>query len=256
MARSESGPAQGVASPRQPELVYRDADLLVLNKPSGLPTTSPDGAGCLASWARKYDRAAPYMHPSSRLDSEVTGLVTFARTQRAIAALNQARKQGRYERLYLALSAKPPEPARGAWHWAIDKDPRNPKRRVALPAGGGRGVQAHSRYAVLFARPEVTLLALHPQTGRTHQLRVHASAAGSPLLGDKHYDGSTRIVLTDGRVVRAPRVMLHCARVVLPAIAAEGVIELVAEVPSDMCEVFVRLGGERARLAREAWSVA
>jgi 23S rRNA-/tRNA-specific pseudouridylate synthase len=243
--------------PEQPALsvVHRDLDLLVLNKPAGLPTTSPDGSGCLASLARELDPDAPRMHASSRLDAEVTGLVTFARTDRAIASLLAARQAGTYQRFYLGLAARAPQPAEGDWRWAIAKDPRNPRRRIARPDGSAGAVTAWSRYRVLCALPQVTLLLLRPQTGRTHQLRVHASAAGAPLLGDKHYAGPTRLVLPDGGVLRAPRVMLHCARLVLPGIAAAQPLTLDAEVPRDLRELFVSLGGDPVTLRPEAWGV-
>jgi 23S rRNA-/tRNA-specific pseudouridylate synthase len=233
-----------------PTVVHRDADLLVLYKPAGLPTTSPDGEGCLASLARALDPDAPRMHASSRLDAEVTGLVTFARTDRAIAALTAARRQGKYGRFYLALASSAPQPERGEWHWEIAKDPRNPRRRVAQPAGSGRGAHASSRYEVLCTLSHAALLGLRPETGRTHQLRVHAAEAGVALLGDKHYAGPMRVVLADGRVLRAPRVMLHCARLTLPGIASAAPLTLDADVAQDMSELFAQLGGDPELLRR------
>src|SRR4051794_20154428 len=127
----------------EPRVVHRDDDLLVIDKPSGLATTSPDGENCLASWARAHDPDAPRMHASSRLDAEVTGLVTFARTTRAIQQLTAARAAGRYRRFYLGLARQPPEPPDGEWRFPIGRDPRDPRRRVALPSGAtvraGRG---------------------------------------------------------------------------------------------------------------------
>jgi 23S rRNA-/tRNA-specific pseudouridylate synthase len=237
-------------------VVHRDADLLVLHKPSGLPTTSPDGSGCLASMARALDPAAPRMHASSRLDAEVTGLVTFARTDRAIASLMAARQAGTYQRFYLALASRAPEPAEGEWHWAIAKDPRNPRRRVARPDGAAGAVTAHSRYRVLRVQPSAALLLMRPETGRTHQLRVHASEAGAPLLGDKHYGGPMRVVLADGGVLRAARVMLHCARLQLPGIANAEPLTLDAQVPDDMRGLFVQLGGDARDLLAQTWAPA
>jgi 23S rRNA-/tRNA-specific pseudouridylate synthase len=233
-----------------PTVVHRDADLLVLDKPAGLPTTSPDGDNCLASTARVLDPGAPRMHASSRLDAEVTGLVTFARTDRAIEALTAARRQGTYGRFYLALASRAPEPERGEWQWEIAKDPRNPRRRIAQRAGSGRGAHASSRYEVLCTLSHAVLLGLRPETGRTHQLRVHAAEAGAPLLGDKHYGGPMRVVLADGRVLRAARVMLHCARLTLPAIASAEPLTLTAEVARDMSELFAQLGGDPELLRR------
>jgi hypothetical protein len=113
-------------------ILHRDADLLVLFKPSGLPTTSPDGRGCLTEIAAQLDPSAPRLHASSRLDAEVTGLVTFARTTRAIEGLLAARKAGQYERYYLGLATGPLSPAAGELNWPIDRDPRDLRKRITL----------------------------------------------------------------------------------------------------------------------------
>jgi 23S rRNA-/tRNA-specific pseudouridylate synthase len=220
------------------EIVHRDEDLLVLFKPAGLPTTSSDGLGCLAALARELDPTAPHLHASSRLDVEVTGLVTFARNRAANERLLAARKAGTYRRLYLALATRAPEPPEGEWRWEIARDPRNQNRRLALPEDSGRGAVAHTHYRLLDAAPAAAGLLLRPETGRTHQLRVHAAAAGLPLLGDKQYGGPVQLVQSDGRVLRASRVMLHCARISLP-----GDRSFDAPAPSDMCELFAKLGG-------------
>jgi 23S rRNA-/tRNA-specific pseudouridylate synthase len=90
---------------------------------------------------------------------------------------------------------------------------------------------------------QAALLYLRPRTGRTHQLRVHASQAGAPLLGDRHYGGPLRVVRPDGRVVSARRVMLHCARLVLPGLAGGGELVVTAQPPEDMRAVWRALGG-------------
>ncbi|HEX7479716.1 MAG TPA: pseudouridine synthase [Polyangiales bacterium] len=232
-----------------PRVVHRDDDLIVFDKPTGLPTTSPDGGRCLASLARGLDPQAVRMHPSSRLDAEVTGLVTFARSDRGIRALLHARGVGAYQRCYVGLCASAPEPPTGELRWAIGKDPRDPRRRQALPEGSKHGVNALSGYELVASAQAAALLLLRPQTGRTHQLRVHICAAGAPLLGDKHYGGATRVVLADGRVVRARRVMLHCARVVLPSLTGEGQLLLRAPIPDDMAQLWRELGGDAAVLS-------
>jgi 23S rRNA-/tRNA-specific pseudouridylate synthase len=80
-----------------------------------------------------------------------------------------------------------------------------------------------TRYRVLARSPHAALLWLEPITGRTHQLRVHLAHAGSPLLGDRPYGGSPRVVLDDGSAYAARRVMLHCFALRLPALRAAGV---------------------------------
>src|SRR5262249_7674470 len=96
-------------------------------------------------------------------------------------------------------------------------------------------------------QPLAAALLLRPETGRTHQLRVHAARAGSPLLGDKHYGGEQRRVLPDGRVLRAARVMLHSSRVRLSLAGAEP-LTIDAPLPDDLGELWGKLGGEPAAL--------
>lgn len=258
--RARRGPERSRAP--EVEVAHRDAHLLVLRKPAGLATTSPDpSAECLASIARRLDPEAPKMHPSSRLDRDVTGLVTFARTERAIEALLAARREGRYARTYVALVAGAPAEAAGRWTWSIAIDPRDARHRVALDppadgeaARGERAQAASSRWErrAIAGDGAQALLALYPETGRTHQLRVHAARAGHPILGDVAYGGAQRVVLADGRVVSARRVMLHCARLALPDVArGEGEIVLRSAVPDDMARAWVGVGGDRAALAIE-----
>ncbi len=222
-------------------VVHRDEQLLVLHKPPGLPTTSPDGRNCLVAEARRLDPRAPRLHPSSRLDAEVSGLVTFARTRRATRALLDARASGRYGRLYVGIASATPGPAEGRWEGAIGIDPQDRRRRVVAAAGR----PARTEYRAAEQAPDgACLLELRPHTGRTHQLRVHAAQAGVPLLGDVVYGGPRRVVRPDGRVVTARRVMLHCAALSLPDVArGRGTLELRAELPDDMRAVWTALSG-------------
>ena len=69
------------------KVVYRDDDLLVVEKPSGIPTTAPGAQSSLVQAVKRLDPSAPRLHPTSRLDAEVSGLVTFARTRSAATTL-------------------------------------------------------------------------------------------------------------------------------------------------------------------------
>jgi 23S rRNA-/tRNA-specific pseudouridylate synthase len=227
----------------EPWVLHRDRDLLIVYKPTGLPTTRPDDGPCLVRSAEALDPKAPRLHASSRLDAEVTGIVTFARSERAIRALLEARREGRYERYYLGISAAAPDPTEGEWRWAIVQDPREPRQRIALAPDDPRGARSLTRYRVQSLQPMAAVLSLRPETGRTHQLRVHAAGAGVALLGDRHYGGELKRVLANGRVVRAPRVMLHCARVRLPAPGGGEPLTIDAPVPDDMHKLWRELGG-------------
>lgn len=226
------------------ELAHLSDDLAVALKPSGMATTAPIGEDCLTR--RLEAQLGGALHPTSRLDAEVSGLVTFARTKRAIVALKEARARGLYEREYLALASGVPERDEGAWSWSIAIDPRDRRLRVALDEGapGQRVQRARTRYRVIEPLASGAALALYPETGRTHQLRAHAARAGLPLLGDVRYGGPRRVALDDGRVLRAARVMLHCRSLRIPDLGG-GTLALVAPPPADLRALYEALGGTR-----------
>ena len=106
---------------------------------------------CLAHWVR--DRFPGLRaHATSRLDSPVSGLVTFALTREANRHLLEARRAGTYERVYLGITIRELPIDRGEWSWPISIDPRNPKRRVAGPGRGER--EALTRYEVVCTHSE------------------------------------------------------------------------------------------------------
>jgi RluA family pseudouridine synthase len=225
-------------------VLHRDALFLVLNKPSGLATTSPAAASpTLVEAARALDPQAPRLHPSSRLDAEVSGVVIFARTREATEHLLAARRDGTYQRAYVALAAVAPEPRQGQWRAAIGIDPRDRRKRTAVAdaAAGARASCTH--YRTLSQQKACALLWLEPQTGRTHQLRVHAAHAGVPLLGDRHYGGAMRVVLADGRVLSVRRTMLHCMRVRVPDPRGGDALCFEAPPPSEFAALWAALGG-------------
>jgi len=234
------------AESAEPEIIHHDEHLLIVHKPPGLPTTAPHaGEPSLVRWvSTRFVDLRP--HATSRLDSQVSGLVTFALTTKANRTLLDARRAGAYERVYLGVTIADVLVESGDWSWPISIDPSNPKLRVARPGRGERA--ALTRYRVAARSPGATLLRLMPMTGRTHQIRVHAAYAGYPLFGDHRYGGKRREVLPDGTVVTARRVMLHCARLSFPS--PSGGAQLQFEVPArrDMQTMWNALGGTASEL--------
>lgn len=232
-------------------VLYRDEHLLVLNKPVGIATTAPDGGESLFALAHLIDPSAPQLHPLSRLDTQVSGLVTFARTARCNHVAMEARKTGELRRRYLGITMLAPSEAQGSYRFSIGIDLRDPKKRRALGENvEGEGVKlAHTEFRVRAKAGALTALDLFPVTGRTHQLRVHTSAAGCPLAGDVAYGGAKRLVLPNGRVLTAGRVMLHCAWFRMPNPNKRGAyIELAQAPASDMQAFWKSAGGEPTAL--------
>lgn len=228
-------------------VLYKDDALLVLAKPAGLETTRPTPGPCLVRAARRLDPRAELNHPTSRLDSLVSGIVIFARDRAANQAIHEARGAGEYHRLYLGLGSLP----RGlslplTIENEIGIDPANPRRR--LIGGGGSRKPAKSEINRRASATHADLLELRPFTGRTHQLRLHAAHIGAPLFGDIAYGGPRRVILADGRVVHLPRVMLHAFSISIPhpRNGERVIFELSAD--EDFQRAFEALGGERADL--------
>lgn len=224
-------------------VLYRDGDLFVVDKPAGIATTSPDGKRCLVEHAARMNPGAKLMHPTSRLDTGVTGVVIFARTDRAVAGILEARRAGRYRRRYLAIASGAFTESEGRWTWPIAIDPKDKTHRVALEVGekGERVQEAASRFEVVETDVKATRAWLFPETGRTHQLRVHAARAGHPLVGDVGYGGPKRVVRADGSVVTAKRPMLHCESVELAHPGTGKPMRFEAPVPEDLAAVWAQI---------------
>lgn len=197
--------------PSPPRVIHRDARWLAVEKPAGLTTTPLDGSRSLVELVR--ETLAPQgdvLHPLSRLDYDVTGVVLFALTRASTKVAADAKGDGGYAREYHALVSPAPRVDEAVWREPIGVDPRNAHRRVV---GGRAPESAESAARVRERRGGVAWLALRPKTGRTHQLRVHCAHAGCPVLGDRTYGGARRLTLDSGAVLSAGRVMLHCAEV-------------------------------------------
>jgi 23S rRNA-/tRNA-specific pseudouridylate synthase len=265
MSRSERGQgsaAVAALAAAAVRVLHRDAHLLVLEKPSGLPTTAPGTGRTLVDVANELDPDAPRLHPSSRLDAEVSGIVTFARTPEATKHLLAARAAGLYARGYLGIASGVPDPTQGSWEHAIGIDPRDARKRCVVAANAPGARTARSHYRVLGAVGVTSVQAasgragasgraaaaaalwLEPQTGRTHQLRVHAAHAGVALYGDRPYSGPQRLVLADGSVVSARRTLLHCCRVSMPAVEGGDALCFVSEPAAELIAFWRAAGGE------------
>ncbi|HEY4016421.1 MAG TPA: RluA family pseudouridine synthase [Polyangiaceae bacterium] len=247
--RVEDGDVVDVAPPVAPtgqaRILFQTDALVAVDKPAGVPTI-PDHAGAfhalLAQTARALGVPDDDLHPTSRLDRDVSGVVLFARSQAEARRLAQARVDGSYARRYVAVAMASPSPPSGTWDEPIGR-----ARDPLLRAVGGRDpVDAKTRYAVrAVVASGAALVALAPETGRTHQIRVHAAHAGSPLIGDGAYGGPKRLVLPGGRVLEPRRIALHAARVAVPD-ARGGSIVVESRVPEGLVALWSSLGGDTA----------
>jgi 23S rRNA-/tRNA-specific pseudouridylate synthase len=198
--------------------------LVFVDKPAGLQT-EPDARTTdtlVSRLAAQLGVPSSRVHALSRLDTGVSGVVTLGLTSDARRMVQEWRERKRFKRRYLALASSEPSSAfaaSGTWSESIGR------AAGSLRAVGGRNAEAAltdyavaaSSEAIARAIPSrVHLLALAPQTGRTHQLRVHCAAHALPLLGDRAYGGASRLISETGVVAALDRIALHAAWVELP----------------------------------------
>ena len=206
MPQSEPDRAPGAATGLQ--CLHEDSHLLVLAKPPGLlcvPGRGPDKQDCLSRRAQAQWADALVVH---RLDQATSGLVLMARTPEAQRRLGRAFELRQVHKRYLAVVAgalaQAPDGAWSTIDLPIAADwPRRPLR--VIDHATGKPSQTRWRVLAHDAAARTTRVALEPITGRTHQLRLHLSAIGHPILGDALYaDAATQ--------AQAPRLLLHaCA---------------------------------------------
>lgn len=169
-------------------MVYEDDDLLVVNKPPGWNTHSPApyaGEGVF-DWLRHREPRWAGLGIVHRLDKETSGLMVFGRTPRAHRELTDQFSRHRVVKRYTCLTDRPVQ--RGEWT-VISALVRAGDRYRSRPLAVG-GLRAETRFRVLGRESDRTWIEAEPLTGRTHQIRVHASESGIPLLGDSLYGGS------------------------------------------------------------------
>ena len=206
-------------------IVYEDAHLLILNKPAGmtahasnfLPDT-PTVAGALA-----YQRGTAFIfHVVNRLDKGTTGLMAVAKSGYIHDRLRRMLHSEGFRREYRAVCVGCPEPPAGIIDAPIGRDETSAVRRTVRPDGQ----YAVSRYEVLSTRNGLSLVKLLPETGRTHQLRVHMAYIGHPLAGDWLYGTEAPALI--------PRPALHACALTLTHPVTGEVLHFTAPIPEDM----------------------
>jgi 23S rRNA pseudouridine1911/1915/1917 synthase len=187
-------------------IVYEDSDLLVVDKPAGLTVHPAPGhpshtlINAILSHVPRLPEADDLQRPGvvHRLDKDASGLMVVAKNKEAQLNLASQFKARSVVKAYLVLVKGHLTPDDGVIEAPIGRDPRNRKRMAVVAQGEGR--EARTDYHVLKHIGDYTLLEVRPETGRTHQIRVHLSAIGYPVFGDRVYGA---------RSERLPRLFLH-----------------------------------------------
>ena len=246
--RERAGEAEGGTEPLalvKEQLLHLDHEVIALDKPAfvsaqedrGGGTALPDLASALLEELGERTTKALLVH---RLDRGTTGVTLLARTRRAQGALLEEFSGHKVKKEYRALVLGAPKEDAGEIALALGPAERG-LRRV-----DPRGEPARTRYQVLERFEGASLLAAFPETGRTHQVRVHFLALGCPLLGDVRYGGPSFLTRPDGARVDFARPLLHALSLELRH-PNGGPLKVRAEIPADLASVQNFLARPRSR---------
>ncbi len=213
-------------------VIHKDAQAIVINKPPGLATQGGTGTtehvdGLLDALYFEGLSRPKLVH---RLDKDTSGVLLIARTTRAAAFFSKAFSGRTVRKVYWALVNGVPSPEHGTIDAPLAKQPGSGGEKMHVDAEAG--LAARSRYRTIDrAGNRAAWLEMQPQTGRTHQLRVHAAAIGHPMVGDGKYGGKEAFLT--GGVSR--KLHLHARRLVIEH-PDGGHIDISAELPHHFAE--------------------
>jgi 23S rRNA pseudouridine1911/1915/1917 synthase len=221
----------GAARAPEFEVVYEDADLLVVDKPAGLVTHPAPGhrGPTLAEALRGRAVGGPDPERAGivhRLDRDTSGLLVVTKTEEAYAALSKALKARDVTREYLALVAGQVQAESGTVDAPIGRDR---SRRTVVSTRSDRPRAAVTHFEVIERLPATTLLRVRLETGRTHQIRAHLAAIGHPLCGDPQYGGRA-----SGRELGLERQFLHAGKVMFSHPRTGEIVVCESKPPVDL----------------------
>lgn len=211
-------------------ILYEDEDVIVYNKPAGMPCHQSGGhiygtlSSVYAAHCAETGSSAPF-RALNRLDMDTTGAVVAAKNQFAAGKLWKA-----VRKRYFALVEGRMACSAGLIDLPIERERPLEMRRIVTP----EGQEARTEYHVLGQGDGVSLLGFVLHTGRTHQIRVHMSWLGHPLVGDVFYGGKEEPALG--------RQALHCGFVTFPHILTGAPVEVEAPMPEDLLRVMRQRG--------------
>jgi 23S rRNA pseudouridine1911/1915/1917 synthase len=232
------------------DVLYEDDDLIAVDKPAGIvvhPSYRNTSGTLLNALLWHMRSAAPSDAPKivQRLDKNTSGVLLVAKRRSVHAALQRAMYRNEVAKDYLAIVVGRPTPARGTIDLALDRDPWDRRRVVVRDRGGQPSVTKYERLASS-RETGLSLVRCRLVTGRMHQIRVHLSTRGWPLVGDPTYGPSKLPEVADPDAQRAiagfTRQALHAWKVALNHPTTGVSLEITAPLPDDMKTLVSRAG--------------
>jgi 23S rRNA pseudouridine1911/1915/1917 synthase len=246
------------------DVIFEDADLAVVNKPAGMMVHAGSGqnddarsrgtlVNALLFRFKKLSATGGDLRPGivHRLDKDTSGLIVVAKNDRTHAALAEMFSSRQIKKTYIALVQGTVERAKGTINSSVGRDPVRRTRMTAKPFGDARTAVTHyevvRRLANRFGK--FTLIKVRIETGRTHQIRVHMSSIGHPVVGDTLYGGSGHLTdqvasqaatskaarrKAEPEKLRLGRNFLHAAQLEFPHPRTGKLLQLEAPLPAEL----------------------
>ncbi|HEX4225339.1 MAG TPA: RluA family pseudouridine synthase [Pseudonocardiaceae bacterium] len=215
-------------------VLYSDDDIIVIDKPVGVAVhpspgwTGPTVVGGLAAAGYRVatSGAAERQGVVHRLDVGTTGVMVVAASEHAYTVLKRAFKERTVQKIYHAIVQGHPDPSRGTIDAPIDRHPKH-DYKFAVVAGGRPSI---THYEVMEAFPTASLVDVHLETGRTHQIRVHFAALKHPCVGDVTYGADP----TQAKRLGLTRQWLHARSLGFEHPADGQWVQFTSEYPADL----------------------
>ena len=217
-------------------ILFEDDSLLVINKPAGLVVHPAPGhaSGTLVNAILHHCPSLAGINGEQRpgivhrLDRDTSGVMLVAKTGEALKSLADQFKHREIGKEYMAIVHGALEPAKGRIETLIGRHASDRKKMTASPKRGGR--IAVTRYETLKKFEKYSLVLLRPETGRTHQLRVHLAHLQHPVVGDRQYGRHSR----DESMEEVKRQLLHARKIRFQHPMSGAQMEFIAPLPEDM----------------------
>jgi 23S rRNA pseudouridine1911/1915/1917 synthase len=220
------------------DVLYEDEQVVVINKPAGMvvhPAFGHDSGTLVNAVLSRWPHIANFTETSRagivhRLDKETSGVIVVAKTALALASLRKQFKDREVHKKYLALVEGTPNTPDGVINAPIGRDPHQ-RKRMAVVRDGRESV---TEFHVLQSYAENSLLEVLPQTGRTHQIRVHMAFIGNPVVGDTVYGFRKQ-------KIKMKRHFLHAAAITFKLPANDELITVEAPLPVGLQDILNKL---------------
>jgi tRNA pseudouridine32 synthase/23S rRNA pseudouridine746 synthase/23S rRNA pseudouridine1911/1915/1917 synthase len=212
-------------------VLFRDAMMLVIDKPAGIPVhAGPGGGANLEQYFGALAFGLPRMPAlAHRLDRDTSGCLVLGRHRKALARLGKLFANGRVEKVYWAVTVGAPPESEGRIDVPLQKVNRKDGWRMFADPAGQPSI---TDYRVLGRADGRSWVEFRPRTGRTHQIRVHAAAIGCPILGDSIY----------GAPDPGAPLHLHAREVTIPLYPSRDPIAVTAPPPPHMMAALATCG--------------